>query len=112
MIFIPELVTTVGIVPTLVKKGASVGAHATIVSGVTIGKYAMVGAGAVVTKDVPDFALVYGNPAELQGFVCYCGQKLSDVKSEGDIVELNCSECGKIVEIERKIFMEKREESR
>ena len=50
---------------TLIKKGASVGANATIICGVTIGKYAMVGAGSVVTKDVPDFTLVYGNPAKL-----------------------------------------------
>lgn len=60
------------LVPTLVKKGASIGAHATIVCSVTIGEYAMVGAGAVVTKDVPPFGLVFGNPARLKGFVCYC----------------------------------------
>lgn len=98
------------VVSTLVKKGASIGAHATIVSGVTIGEYAMVGAGAVVTKDVPDFALVYGNPAELQGFVCYCGQKLTDVKSDGDVIKLKCSECGKVVKISRKTFKKCREE--
>ena len=57
---------------TVVKEGASIGANSTIVCGVTIGEYAMVGAGSVVTKDVPPFGLVYGNPAELKGFVCYC----------------------------------------
>ena len=61
---------------TLVKKGASIGAHSVIVCGTTIGKFALIGAGAVVTKDVPDHALVYGNPARIQGYVCHCGQKL------------------------------------
>ena len=54
---------------TLVKKGASIGANATIVCGVTIGEYALIGAGSVVTHDVPDYALVYGNPARVQGWV-------------------------------------------
>lgn len=54
---------------TLVKKGATIGANATIICGVTIGKYAMIGAGAVVTKDVPDYALVVGNPAKMIGTV-------------------------------------------
>lgn len=61
---------------TLVKKGASIGAHATIVCGITIGKWAMIGAGAVVTKSVPDYGLVLGNPVRLVGFVCPCGEKL------------------------------------
>jgi UDP-2-acetamido-3-amino-2,3-dideoxy-glucuronate N-acetyltransferase len=62
---------------TLVCVGASIGAHATIICGVTIGRWAMVGAGAVVTRDVPDHGLVYGNPARLHGFVCPCGEKLA-----------------------------------
>lgn len=62
--------------PTLIKKGASIGANATVVCGVTIGQYAFVGAGAVVSRDVPDYGLVYGNPARLQGWVCECGEKL------------------------------------
>jgi UDP-2-acetamido-3-amino-2,3-dideoxy-glucuronate N-acetyltransferase len=62
---------------TLVKTGASIGANATIVCGATIGKYAFVGAGAVVTKDVPDHALVVGNPARQIGWMCSCGVKLS-----------------------------------
>ena len=57
------------IVETLVKDGASISANATIIAGITIGKYAMIGAGAVVTKDVPDFALVVGNPAKVVGTV-------------------------------------------
>ncbi|MGC9308482.1 MAG: acyltransferase [Thermoplasmatota archaeon] len=64
---------------TLVHEGASVGANATIVAGVTIGRHAMIGAGAVVTKDVPDHGLVLGNPATLEGFVCRCGAKLSTI---------------------------------
>lgn len=63
---------------TLVKEGASIGANVTIVCGNTIGRYAMVGSGSVVTKDVPDYALVVGNPAKQIGWVCKCGQKLNE----------------------------------
>ena len=62
---------------TLVKYGATIGANATIVCGKTIGRHAMVGAGAVVTKDVPDHALVVGVPANMSGWVCECGNKLT-----------------------------------
>lgn len=72
---------------TIVKKGATIGANATILCGHTIGRYAMIGAGAVVTKDVHDYELVVGNPARKAGYVCECGKRLSD--------ELQCSECGK-----------------
>ena len=61
---------------TLLKQGCSVGAGSTILPGLTLGRWCMVGAGAVVTRDVQDFALVYGNPAEQQGWVCRCGEKL------------------------------------
>lgn len=67
---------------TLLKQGCSIGANATIVCGVTIGRYAFIGAGAVVTKDVPDYALVYGNPAKQQGWVSQAGNKLDFSKSE------------------------------
>jgi UDP-2-acetamido-3-amino-2,3-dideoxy-glucuronate N-acetyltransferase len=77
--------------PTLVKKGASIGANVTIVCGNTIGRYAFVGAGAVVTRDVPDYALVYGNPARLKGWVCECGVNLN---FSGDCTA-KCSVCGK-----------------
>ena len=60
----------------LVKEGASIGANATVVGPRVIGRYAIVGAGSVVTKDVPDFGLVYGNPARLKGWVCKCGKRL------------------------------------
>lgn len=61
---------------TLIRRGATVGANATVICGHNIGKYAMVGAGAVVTKDVPDYALVVGNPANIIGYVCKCGERL------------------------------------
>lgn len=63
---------------TLVRQGAAIGANATIVCGHTIGRYAFIGAGATVTKDVPDYALVYGNPAKQVGWMCECGAKLED----------------------------------
>ena len=69
------------IVPTIVKDGASIGANSTIICGVTIGSYAMVAAGAVVTKDVPDFALVVGNPAKIIKFVCKCGKPVNEINS-------------------------------
>jgi UDP-2-acetamido-3-amino-2,3-dideoxy-glucuronate N-acetyltransferase len=72
--------------PTLVRKGATIGANATIVCGVTIGRYAFVGAGAVVTRNVLDHALMAGNPARRIGWVCACGEKLD----EG----LVCAVCG------------------
>ena len=93
------------LVPTLVKKGASIGANATIVCGITIGEYAMIGAGAVVTKDVPPFGLVYGNPARLRGFVCYCGRRLEEkVKEEENYLVFRCSYCGKEVKIRREDY--------
>ena len=84
---------------TLVKYGASIGANATIVCGNTIGRHAMIGAGAVVTKDVPDHALMLGMPAKVVGWVCECGQILSEklicescsrkyIKNEGQICAL------------------------
>jgi len=68
---------------TLVKKGATIGANATIICGVEIGQYAFIGAGAVVTKDVADYALVYGNPARIQGWTCECGEKIFFDDSNG-----------------------------
>ena len=62
---------------TLVRKGASIGANATIICGVTLGCYCFVGAGSVVTRDVPDYALVYGSPARNHGWMCQCGEQLA-----------------------------------
>jgi UDP-2-acetamido-3-amino-2,3-dideoxy-glucuronate N-acetyltransferase len=62
--------------PTLVRRGATLGANSTILCGITIGRYSFIGAGAVVTKDVPDHALIVGNPGRLAGWMCTCGVKL------------------------------------
>lgn len=62
---------------TLIKKGASIGANATIICGNTIGQYALIGAGAVVTKDVPDYTILAGNPGRTIGHVCQCGERLT-----------------------------------
>ena len=80
---------------TLVKRGASIGANATIVCGVTLGRFCFVGAGAVVTRDVPDYATIYGNPARLRGWTCFCGVQLplgvDPHQSEGG----HCADCGR-----------------
>ena len=78
------------LLPTVVKKGATIGANATIVCGNTIGRYAFIGAGAIITTDVPDYALCYGNPARIKGWVCECGFKLR-FKKEKAI----CNECNR-----------------
>ncbi len=75
--------------PTVVKSGATIGANATVICGNKIGKYAMIGAGAVVTKDVDDFALMVGNPAQKIGHVCKCGTRLEE--NDRDIT---CHSCG------------------
>jgi UDP-2-acetamido-3-amino-2,3-dideoxy-glucuronate N-acetyltransferase len=75
--------------PTLVKAGATIGANATIMCGVTIGRYALVGAGSVVLENVPDHALVVGVPAKAKGWVCRCGIRLDAVKDK-----LTCKNCG------------------
>jgi acetyltransferase-like isoleucine patch superfamily enzyme len=71
------------VTPTHVKAGAALGANATIVCGVTVGKWAMVGSGSVVTKDVPDHALVLGNPARFVAWVCACGERVKLDESSG-----------------------------
>jgi len=74
---------------TLVRRGATLGANSTIVCGVTIGAYAFVGAGAVVTHDVAEHALVFGNPARQQGWMCRCGIRLPEGEAP------SCSACGR-----------------
>lgn len=80
---------------TLVKRGASIGANATIVCGHTIGKYAFIGAGAVITKDVPDYALMVGNPAKLSGWMCECGIRLNLPNSKEQTAEATCNSCNR-----------------
>lgn len=70
---------------TIVKQGASIGANATILSGITIGSYSLIGAGSVVTNDIPDNTLWVGNPARQKGYVCNCGHKLD--------IDLHCGNC-------------------
>jgi UDP-2-acetamido-3-amino-2,3-dideoxy-glucuronate N-acetyltransferase len=89
-------------IKTLVKEGASLGANSTVVCGVTIGRFAFVGAGAVVTKDIPDFALAVGNPARVKGWYSEAGQKLvfdKDGKAE-------CRKSCKIYKLENNIVKE------
>ncbi len=85
--------------PTLVKKGATIGANATIVCGTTIGRYAFLGAGAVITKDVPDHALVVGNPARQIGWVCRCGERLPE--------KLECTSCSRSYSVDHAVLREK-----
>ena len=80
---------------TVVKQGASIGANATVVCGHTIGRYAFIGAGAVVTRDVPDFALVTGNPGRVSGWMCGCGIKLALSARPENGTQVDCRECGK-----------------
>jgi UDP-2-acetamido-3-amino-2,3-dideoxy-glucuronate N-acetyltransferase len=82
--------------PTLIKKGATIGANATIVCGHTIGQYALIGAGSVVVKDIKDYALMAGNPARQIGWICQCGEKI-DFKNG----ESHCSHCGSEYTLEK-----------
>ena len=75
---------------TLVRKGATIGANVTVICGNTIGQYAFIGAGSVVTKDVPDHALVYGNPGKVKGWICQCAEEITF--RSGKAV---CKACGK-----------------
>jgi acetyltransferase-like isoleucine patch superfamily enzyme len=84
---------------TRIRRGAALGANATILCGITIGEWAMVGAGSVVTHTVPDYGLVYGNPARLRGFVCPCGHRLREQRRAGDHVIAGCPGCGRVIEL-------------
>lgn len=85
---------------TLVKYGATIGANATILSGITIGRWAMIASGAVVTKDVPDYALAAGVPAKQIGWVCECGAPLKN--------GLQCVSCGRIYKQENEMLFDAR----
>lgn len=87
------------ITPTLVKYGASLGAGSVIVCGVTIGEFALVGAGSVVTRDVPAHALVFGNPAHLHGYVCRCARRMTSIQEHSGRLVGWCSVCNKSYEV-------------
>ena len=75
---------------TLVRRGATIGANAVVVCGLTVGRYAFIGSGSVVTRDIPDFGLVFGNPAKQHGWMCQCGIKLDF----GGGRAATCAACG------------------
>ena len=79
---------------TVIRRGASIGANATIVCGHTLGQHCFIGAGAVVTHDVPDYALVLGNPARIAGWVCSCGVKLPFSPAAEGFALATCCACG------------------
>jgi acetyltransferase-like isoleucine patch superfamily enzyme len=94
---------------TRIKTGAAVGANSTIRCGITIGEWAMIGSGSVVTRDVPPYGLVYGNPARLHGFVCACGEQLAgDAPSAEDEqnVCLVCQQCGATIAVSPAIYQQ------
>ncbi|RMH59818.1 MAG: N-acetyltransferase [Candidatus Hydrogenedentota bacterium] len=88
---------------TLVKRGTSIGANATIVCGVTLGEYSFVGAGAVVTKDVPPYTVVVGAPARPYGYVCACGELAGRI---GTLTgEYRCARCGRLYRVTEEDFL-------
>jgi UDP-2-acetamido-3-amino-2,3-dideoxy-glucuronate N-acetyltransferase len=80
---------------TVVRRGATIGANATIICGITIGHYAFIGAGSVVTDDVPDYALVVGVPGRIRGWMCHCGITLSFDETAVSLVTATCATCGR-----------------
>ena len=85
---------------TLVRRGASIGANATVVCGSTVGEYAFIGAGSVVTRDVPAYALMVGNPARRTGWMCRCGEKLARTEA-GTVVACGSCRASYSVEVDR-----------
>jgi acetyltransferase-like isoleucine patch superfamily enzyme len=91
------------VLATRICRGSSIGANATIVCGITIGEYAMIGAGSVVAEDVPSHALILGNPGRQRGWVCRCGRRLNTVlHDDGSKTVYRCSSCRMDVEIVKK----------
>jgi acetyltransferase-like isoleucine patch superfamily enzyme len=89
---------------TIIKKGASIGANSTIICGTTIGEYAMIGAGTVITKDVPDNALVIGNPGRIVGFVGKLGKKLIKIGTTKEAIIMKCPVSEEVVNIPVNIY--------
>lgn len=99
---IPRAITPAGklkvaddwqVTSTVVQHGASIGAGSVILCGITIGAFALIGAGSMVTKDVPPHTLVYGNPASLRGYVCRCARKLINVREHDNTRTGWCEAC-------------------
>jgi UDP-2-acetamido-3-amino-2,3-dideoxy-glucuronate N-acetyltransferase len=88
----------------VVRHGAAVGGGAVVLPGVSIGRFALVGSGAVVTREVPDHAIVFGNPARLRGFACVCGQQLKPLERKPDSMLMRCPGCGTEVSIQSDLF--------
>lgn len=87
---------------TLIGRGASIGANATLVCGIRVGEYAMIGAGSVVAEDVPTHALILGNPGRQVGWVCYCGHRLKEIAVQDENAGIyECPACKKSFEIQR-----------
>ena len=86
---------------TIIEEGATIGANSTLLCGITIGRYSLIGAGSVITKDIPPFTIWYGNPSSFRGFVCKCGKKLS-----GNVNLLTCNSCGTIYKKKDKYLIE------
>jgi len=80
---------------TLVMRGVTIGANATIVCGVTLGSYCFIGAGAVVTRDIPSYAIAFGNPARVRGWICSCGIKLNVTTAGDGSRNVRCASCGR-----------------
>jgi UDP-2-acetamido-3-amino-2,3-dideoxy-glucuronate N-acetyltransferase len=89
---------------TLVRRGAALGANSTIRCGIDIGEWAMIGSGSVVTHNIPDYGLAWGNPAALQGFVCPCGARLEMQSQNNETVNAKCTECDRLIQIPLKIW--------
>ena len=86
---------------TRIMKGAAICANSTIRCGITVGEWAMVGSGSVVTRDVPAHGLVFGNPARLHGFVCACGEITGKDGQNGESVTFKCPRCGRTFEVSK-----------
>ena len=86
--------------------GASLGGGVVALPGVRIGRFALVGSGAIVTKDVPDHGIVIGNPARLCGFACSCGRRLAITDEDLAFVHLHCSSCGQATRVDRSVYGE------
>lgn len=92
------------VIQTLVRRGASIGANSTILCGITIGNWAMIGAGSVVTQNVPDHGLVFGHPSKLHGFVCRCGNDFELEDQNEMAITYHCPDCSEKITIPRKLW--------